>query len=216
MKHLKSLTKTVATLCGMAIVTTTFAADRPHSPGINARQRTQHSRIQQGTRSGSLTHQETKSLRQDEKALREQERAYKADGKLTPAERKDLHQDANQLSKEIYQEKHDGQVRPGGPLPTPRPHTPVASGRQHLQHDRIAQGARSGQLTKEEAAKLHQEEKAIRQEKRAYRADGKVTAAERKDLHQDLNQASKNIYQEKHDSETRPGTVPAPMPKPAK
>ena len=216
MKHLKLLTKAVATLCGMAVVSTTLAADNPHSPGVNARQRTQHTRIQQGARSGALTRDETQSLRQDEKALREEERGYKSDGKLTAAERKDLHQDANHLSKEIDQEKHDGQVRPGGPLPPVHPHAPVANGRQHLQHDRIAQGVRSGQLTKEEAAKLHQGEKGIRQEERAYRADGKLTPTERKDLQQDLNNTSKDIYQEKHDGETRPGTVPAPAPKPVK
>jgi hypothetical protein len=51
---------------------------------------------------------------------------------------------------------------------------------------------------------------------RAYRADGKLTPAERKDLHQDLNQTSKDIHQEKHDSETRPGTAPASSPKPVK
>ena len=216
MKHLKLLTKTVATLCGMAIVSTIPAADRPHDPGVNARQHAQSERTQQGVRSGELTRDEAKSLHQEEKSLREEERAYKSDGKLTPAERKDLHQDANQISKNIYREKHDGEVRPGGPLPPARPRAPVVNGRQHLQHDRIAQGVRSGQLTKEETAKLRQEEKSIRQEERAYRADGKLTPAERKDLHLDLNKTSKDIYQEKHDSETRPGTAPAPTPKPAK
>jgi len=216
MKHLKLLTKAIATLCGMAIVSTTLAAGRPHDPSVNARQRAQHDRTQQGVRSGELTRDETKTLHQEEKSLREEERAYKSDGKLTTAERKDLHQDANQVSKDIYREKHDGEVRPGGPLPPARTHAPAVNGRQRLQHDRIAQGVRSGQLTKEETVKLHQEEKGIRQEERAYRADGKLTPTERKDLHQDLNQANKDIYQEKHDGETRPGTAPAPTPKPVK
>jgi lactam utilization protein B len=212
MKHLKLLSKMVATLCGVAIVSTALAAEGTHDPGVNARQRAEHERIQQGVRSGELTRGETKTLRQEEKSLRVEERAYKSDGKLTTAERKDLHQDANQVSKDIYREKHDGEVRPSGPLPPARAHDPVVNGRQRLQHDRIAQGVRSGQLTKEETAKLHQEEKGIRQEERVYRADGKLTPAERKDLHQDLNQASKDIYQEKHDNETRPGTAPAPTP----
>ena len=216
MKKIKLLTKAIATLCGMAVVSTTLAADRSHDPKVNVRQRAQHERTQQGVRSGELTRDEAKSLHQDEKALREEERAYKSDGKLTSAERKDLHQDANQISKDINREKHDGEVRPGGPLPPVRPNAPGVNGRQHVQHDRIAQGVRSGQLTKEEAGKLHQEEKGIRQEERAYRADGKLTTAERKDLHQDLNQASKDIYQEKHDGETRPGTAAAPTPKPVK
>jgi lactam utilization protein B len=208
MRNSTLLTKTFATFCGMAIVSTAFAADRPHSPGLNARQGAQHSRIRQGAHSGALTPAEAKSLRQDEKALREEERVYQADGKLTPAERKDLHRDANQISKDIHREKHDAQVRPRALVPPPRPHAPAVNGRQHVQHDRIAQGVRSGQLTREEAAKLRAEEKAIRQEERAYRADGKLTPAERKDLHQDLNQTSKDIYREKHDAEARPGTAP--------
>ena len=216
MKELKLIMKTFASLCGVAIVSTALAADRPHDPGVNARQHAQHQRTQQGVRSGELTHDEAKSLRQEEKTLREEEHAYKADGKLTPAERKDLHQDANQISKDIYQEKHDGQVRPGAPLPPPHPHAPLVNGRQHLQHDRIAQGVHSGQLTKEETAKLRAEEKGIRQEERAYRADGKLTSVERKDLQQDLNKTSKDIYQEKHDSETRPAPTAAPALKPAK
>ena len=140
MKHLKLLTKAIATLCEMAVVSTTLAADRSHDPKVNARQRAQHERTQQGVRSGELTRNEAKSLQQEEKSLREEERAYKSDGKLTSAERKDLHQDANQISKDIYREKHDDEVRPGKPLPPVRTHAPAVNGRQHLQHDRIAQG----------------------------------------------------------------------------
>src|SRR6266850_5601421 len=98
MKNLNLLTQTIASLCGVAVVSTALAADHPRDPGLNARQRAQHQRVQQGVRSGELIQDETKSLRGEEKGLREEERAYKADGKLTPAERKDLHQDANQIS----------------------------------------------------------------------------------------------------------------------
>jgi len=75
--------------------------------------------------------------------------------------------------------------------------------REHSQHKRINQGVRSGQLTKEETRGLATQQREIRQEKRQYRSDGKFTKAERKDVQQDLNKASKDIYQEKHDAETR-------------
>src|SRR5262249_39522060 len=110
----------------------------------------------------------------------------------------------------IYREKHDGEVRPRASIPPHRPLDPGVNSRQHLQHARIAQGVRSGELTREEAGKLRQEQQAIRTEERAYKSDGKLTAAERKDLHQDRNQASKDIYQEKHDGETRVNPVPPP------
>lgn len=80
---------------------------------------------------------------------------------------------------------------------------PGVNHRQTHQRKRIHRGVHSGQLTKDEAKSLAQEQKAIRQEERAYKSDGALTKDERKDLHQDLNKASKNIYREKHDAETR-------------
>lgn len=68
---------------------------------------------------------------------------------------------------------------------------------------RIAQGIRNGELTRGEAQSLRQERRAIHTEQHAYRADGKLDVAERKDLHQDLNQFSRDIYAEKHDAEKR-------------
>ena len=81
---------------------------------------------------------------------------------------------------------------------------PAVNHRQHRQQHRIEQGARSGELTRQEAKGLRNEEHSIRQEERAYKSDGKLTRAERKDLHHDLNRASKDIYREKHDDEKRP------------
>jgi hypothetical protein len=80
-------------------------------PGVNKRQHHEHQKIKQGIRSGELTRAEAKDLAQEQKGIREKERAYKADGELTPVERRDLHQDMNQASKHIYQEKHDAQQR---------------------------------------------------------------------------------------------------------
>ncbi len=90
-----------------------------------------------------------------------------------------------------------------GPAGKHLKHTHGVSKREVNQEERIAQGVKSGELTKAEAKKLQGEEKALRTEKRAYKADGVVTPAERKDLHQDANQASKDIYAEKHDAEVR-------------
>jgi hypothetical protein len=89
--------------------------------------------------------------------------------------------------------------------------TPALNARQHAQQGRISQGVRSGELTAEERKKLGNEQQALRVEERAYKADGKITTAERKDLHQDANQVSRDIYRQKHD-----GQVSAPRPVPAR
>ncbi|NOT18291.1 MAG: hypothetical protein HOP20_09545 [Sulfuriferula sp.] len=71
---------------------------------------------------------------------------------------------------------------------------------QYNQAQRIHQGVQSGSLTRQEAQNLAQQQHQIRAEERSYKSDGRYTPAERQDVHQDLQQASGNIYQEKHDA----------------
>jgi hypothetical protein len=80
---------------------------------------------------------------------------------------------------------------------------PGVNRRQAIQDGRIEQGVRSGELTRQEMGDLYRERRDIRQEERAYKSDGVLTKDERKDLHQDLNDLSKDIYTEKHDDEKR-------------
>lgn len=80
---------------------------------------------------------------------------------------------------------------------------PGVNKRQHRQAARIAQGVKSGELTRSEARALRSEERAIRAEEREFKSDGKLTQSERRELHRDLNEASRDIYREKHDAQTR-------------
>ena len=82
---------------------------------------------------------------------------------------------------------------------------PGVNRRQHLQGDRIRNGVRSGQLTGAETRGLIQERQTIRQNERLYKSDSALTRAERRDLHGQLNDLSRDIYGEKHDAERRPG-----------
>lgn len=80
---------------------------------------------------------------------------------------------------------------------------PSINKRQHRQQQRIKQGVRSGELNKKEAKQLRKEERDIRQKERAYKSDGTLTKEERKDLQKDLNKASKDIHDQKHDAQRR-------------
>lgn len=80
-------------------------------PGVNARQHYQRDRLQDGWRDGSLTRDERRDLRAEQKEIRVEERQYKSDGVLTRAERQDLQQDLNAASQHIYQERHDAERR---------------------------------------------------------------------------------------------------------
>ena len=77
------------------------------------------------------------------------------------------------------------------------------AGRGGRQHQRIQQGVNSGQLTREEAQKLRQEQRDIRDDKQAAMADGTVTQEEKKQLNQERHEASKHIRHQKHDGQKR-------------
>jgi uncharacterized membrane protein YebE (DUF533 family) len=71
------------------------------------------------------------------------------------------------------------------------------------QHERIKHGVRSGELTKHEAVKLHQDEKAIHQDVKTAKADGVITKDERKEIRHDQKRESHKIYRMKHNNRIR-------------
>lgn len=75
--------------------------------------------------------------------------------------------------------------------------------RQHRQTHRIGQGIKSGELTRHEARGLAKDQRDVRQLERAYKSDGSLSGAERRDLHHEQNQASRDIYRQKHDAQQR-------------
>ncbi len=76
--------------------------------------------------------------------------------------------------------------------------------RQLNQERRIYQGIRSGELTARETRKLKKEERRIFRERRRAAADGVVTPRERNRINRHLDHASRNIYRQKQDSQSRP------------
>jgi hypothetical protein len=198
---MKRLTAMACALVGVLGASMVAHADgRVRDPGVNARQQHQRDRIQQGVRSGELTRRETGRLVEEQRDIRQLERAYKSDGTLTGAERHDLHHEQNQASRDIYAQKHDAQDRPAVP---PATRDPGVNQRQVNQTARISQGVKSGELTHDEAQELRTERRDIRELEQGYKSDGVLTGEERTDLHQQLNQQSREIYEEKHDEEQR-------------
>ncbi|HTL09262.1 MAG TPA: hypothetical protein VL307_13425 [Chitinophagaceae bacterium] len=81
--------------------------------------------------------------------------------------------------------------------------TPVVKERQENQQKRIAGGVKSGELTAAETKRLEAREVKIQHDKREAKADGVVTTKERVKLHREQNRASRAIYRQKHDAQTR-------------
>ncbi len=63
-------------------------------------------------------------------------------------------------------------------------------------------------MTAGETAKLENQQRGINQQVRADRTanGGKLTAGEKTQVNKEQNQASKNIYNKKHNARTQPGT----------
>jgi hypothetical protein len=71
-------------------------------------------------------------------------------------------------------------------------------GRRASEMRRIENGRRSGQLTWREYRFLRYQQARIAVDERRAKADGNVSHYERRRLNQELNQASRDIYQLKH------------------
>lgn len=74
----------------------------------------------------------------------------------------------------------------------------------HHERNRIAQGAKSGELTKPEAKRLANEQKEIRRDVHdAKTDDGHIGPRERKQIKREQRQASRHIYRAKHNNRKR-------------
>ena len=94
-----------------ALAISSVAQAQTRTPVINRRQHNQERRINQGVRSGELTRNETRNLRNDERHISRDRRMAKADGRVTPNERRHLRHDENRTSRAIYRDKHNDRVR---------------------------------------------------------------------------------------------------------
>jgi hypothetical protein len=215
------MNKTLASL-SLAVLATSLigsvlpAEAKQWNHGVNNRQQRQQNRIQQGVHNGSLNGREAQRLRYQQKALNRQEARYRASGNgLSPAERNRLEREQNQLSQNIYHQKHDGQDRipgngPGNGPGYPNYGNPNRPGNQlydinqtqHNQQNRIYNGVQNGELTQREAARLDNQQDRLEDREAQMRKNG-LTFGERVKLDNMQDRMSREIYQQKHDSQDR-------------
>src|ERR1700758_18114 len=180
------------------------APEAKPKPTVAQRKENQQDRIASGVKSGQLTAGETKNLEKKEAAINKETAADRAanGGKLTSAEKKQVNQQQNQMSKQISADKHNANTAHYG-------NNKVGQRREN-QQDRIAQGIKSGQMTAGEAAHAEKRQQGINKQVAADRKanGGKLNASEKKQVHQEQNAASRNIYRKKHNAKTQPGTQP--------
>lgn len=83
------------------------------------------------------------------------------------------------------------------------PATPTIEQRQANQERRIQQGVKSGELTPREAARLEKGQAKVQRMQDKAKADGVVTAQERKRITHEQNKQSKRIAREKHERQRK-------------
>lgn len=80
--------------------------------------------------------------------------------------------------------------------------TPRIDQREANQQTRIDRGVNSGSLTQREATKLQNQQNRINTAEANAKADGKVTAQERRQINRKQNRANRDIYRKKHNART--------------
>jgi hypothetical protein len=167
---------------------------------VNGRRYNQQGRIANGVSSGQLTPAETKNLESREARLNGEihnDRAANG-GRLTPQEHQQVNRQQNNLSRSIYNDKHNGATEHYG--------NNEVGARRDLQQQRIANGIRSGQMSPSEVASAENRQQNINRHIAADRSanGGKLTPAEKRNINQRQNGASRQIYNEKHNGKTAP------------
>jgi len=81
--------------------------------------------------------------------------------------------------------------------------TATVNQRERRQQHRISAGVRSGELTGKETRKLEREQVRIRRDEAIAKSDGNFTPRERARIQKEQNWASRDIYRQKHDGQTR-------------
>jgi hypothetical protein len=180
--------------------TTSTAAPTTTAPGeIQQRKDNQQDRIANGVQDDQLTPGETKNLETKEAGINHEESTMRSqdDGHLTAADKTKINNQQNHLSNQIYTDKHNANTAHYG--------NGEVGQRQQAQQDRIANGMRSGQLTAGESRNLEKQQQGINQEKNGMKEanGGKLNATDKSTLNKQQNQASKNIYNKKHNAAQR-------------
>jgi hypothetical protein len=181
MKSKLLISALMASACfgGVGIVAPALAQNTT-TPMIDRAQEEIGARIEQGVESGRITRAEAQELYQRERAIRERENRYKADGYASAEERQLLRQDLEALRADVER----AIVNPRVAAPYER--TPGLDIREAAIRERIDEGVRSGQISEREARRLYRQERRIERDEARAKADGVVTRHERRQLRQEL------------------------------
>jgi hypothetical protein len=161
----------------------------------------QQERIEQGLQSGQLNTREAARLEREQSNVERMEKNALKDGKLTGKEKARIERAENAASRDIYREKHDEQQ--GNPQSASSQRMQKDVQRNVNQQKRIEAGVKSDALTNREVATLEGQQARVNRREAHAGADGHVGKHEQAGIQRAENRASRKIYREKHDGQTR-------------
>ncbi len=164
----------------------------PRLPEPANKKLTQQERIDRGFKNGQLTKAEYDRLNAEQELIRNYRANLKEDG-VSEEERKIIDLMRSEQNNDIATERQDSEVN-------------IKKMKKSFKN-RIKHGNQNGQLTQGERKELKDSQAEINEFQEKAAADGKIDWKERAELVRLLQGQSKAIYEEKHDTEAKPGVA---------
>ncbi|MES2686937.1 MAG: hypothetical protein V4706_08950 [Pseudomonadota bacterium] len=156
-------------------------AQNTTTPNVDRAQQAISARIQQGLNSGHITPSEAQALYARDRDIAAKEAFFKSNGQATPQERQQLRADLDALSADVERMMANNVYN--GPRTVG---TPGLDNQEYRISQRIDEGVRTGRISQREARRLHSRERVIAQHEASFKADGRVTPQERRQLRSEL------------------------------
>jgi hypothetical protein len=164
-------------------------AQGTNTPAIDRAQEAISVRIQQGMASGHITPSEARELYRRDLDIDARESRLKANGSATQQERQQLRSDLDGLGAEVERMMANRDIV----QPVGNTNTNGIDNRQQDIRARIAEGVRSGNLSRRDVRRLQISERAIARHEVSYKRDGVVTQQERRQLRDELARLSSDL-----------------------
>lgn len=156
----------------------------------------QQKRIEQGLQSGQLSTREAGHLEREQQHIDKMETRDLRNGSISPAEQARLNAAENKASRDIHTDKHNGVTGNPDSVSSQRMQADVQ--RNVNQQQRVANGIKNGSLTNHEVGTLERGQAHIDRKEANAAANGRVGAAEQRNIQRGENNQSARVFRKKH------------------
>jgi hypothetical protein len=183
----------IAIAVGTLLVAPAFA--QTSAAGDAQRDADQEQRIDQGLQSGQLNTREAGQLQHEEAHVDAMQQKADHNGNVSPREQAQINAAQNKVVRDVNADKHNGIT--GNPDSKSSERMQSDASRDAKEQQRIANGAKDGDLSNKEAGRLERGQAHDDRAQSVASADGHVSAKEQKNQRQRENHQSSQIHEDK-------------------